>query len=95
VWLRRLWLRVLAGKFLFPDIPPIKLEQKVALCAANKIGHPLPKEIRLRDKLPTFHFRLSLLFSLRSTARSEIGVLVSSFLNLKHRLDVRQKSPTA
>jgi hypothetical protein len=60
-------LRILAGKFLFPDIPPIKLEQKVALCAANKIGHPLPREMLLRDKLPTFHFRLSLLLSLRST----------------------------
>jgi hypothetical protein len=33
MWLRRLWLRVLAGKFLFPDI--LQLEQKVALCTAN------------------------------------------------------------
>jgi hypothetical protein len=33
VWLRRLWLRVLAGKYLFPDI--LQLEQKVALCTAN------------------------------------------------------------
>lgn len=34
VWLRRLWLRVLTEIFLFPDIP--QLEQKVALCTANK-----------------------------------------------------------
>jgi hypothetical protein len=33
VWLRCLWLRVLAGKFPFPDI--LRLEQKVALCAAT------------------------------------------------------------
>jgi hypothetical protein len=49
--------------------PPIKLERKVALCAANKIGRPLPGEVLLRDKLPTFHFRLSLLLYLRSTAQ--------------------------
>ena len=64
-----MWLCILAGKFLFPNIPPIKLEQKVALCAANKIGHPLPREMLLRDKLPTFHFRLLLLLSLRSNIK--------------------------
>jgi hypothetical protein len=41
VWLRWLWLRVpnLAAKFPFPDI--VQPEQKVALCAANKISHLL------------------------------------------------------
>jgi hypothetical protein len=52
VWLRRLWLRVLAGKFRFLTSLRFKLEQKVALCAANKIGHPLPREMLLRDTLP-------------------------------------------
>jgi hypothetical protein len=67
VWLQHLWLHVLVGKFLFLDIPPIKLEQKVALYAANKIGYLLSKEKLVRDKFPTFHFRLSLLLFLRST----------------------------
>jgi hypothetical protein len=50
-----------------PENSPIKLGRKVALCVANKIGRPLPGEMLLRDKLPTFNFRLSLLPSLRST----------------------------
>lgn len=43
--------------------------QKVALYTANKIGRPLPGEMLLHDKLPTFHFRLPLLLSLRSTVQ--------------------------
>jgi hypothetical protein len=41
----------------------------VALCAANKTGRPLPGEMLLRDRLPTFHFRLSFLLSLLSIVR--------------------------
>jgi hypothetical protein len=45
--------------------PPIKLEQKVALYVANKTSRPLPGEMLLRDRLPTFLFQLSfLLFTL-------------------------------
>jgi hypothetical protein len=33
----------------------MKLEQKVALCAANKIGHPLPA---FACQTSGFHFRL-------------------------------------
>jgi len=47
---------------------PIKLEQKVALYAANKIGRPLPGEMLLHDKprlfTSGFHFSLcALLYS--------------------------------
>ena len=73
MWLRRLWLCVLCRKIPVSRHPLIKLEQKVTLCAANKIGHPLLGEMLLCDKLPTFHFRLSLLLSLRSKVGFEIG----------------------
>jgi len=46
--------------------PPMKLEQKVALCAANKIGHPLPA---FACQTSGFHFRLfiSSLYALPKT----------------------------
>jgi hypothetical protein len=60
-------------------------EQKVGtalhnrpLCAANKIGRPLAGEMLLRDKLPTFHFRLSLLLSLRSTQNEPLQFLAKT-----------------
>jgi hypothetical protein len=61
LWLRRLWLRV-AVKFPFPDI--LRPEQKVALCAANKISRltlpalPLPESsfLKLFSALRTTNF---------------------------------------
>jgi hypothetical protein len=61
--------------------PPIKLEQKVALCGANEIGRPLPGKMLLHDKLPTFHFRLH--FSLCALRLQSTAKLVSHF---KHSL---------
>jgi len=53
LWLRRLWLRIPCRKIPVSRHPPTKLEQKVALCGANKISRPLPGEMFLHDKLPT------------------------------------------
>jgi len=52
---------------------PIKLERKVALCAASKIGRPLPGEMLLHDKLPTFHA------STRRERREEFETCVCRF----------------
>ena len=58
--------------------PPIKLEQKVALCAANKIGRPLPGEMLLRGKLPAFTSSLFALYS-ELRLRCPLSILVFKF----------------
>jgi hypothetical protein len=71
VWLRRLWLHLPFRKIPVSRYPPMKLEQKVALCAANKIGHHLPA---FACQTSCFHFRLfiSSLCAL-PTVKFEIG----------------------
>jgi hypothetical protein len=53
-----------AGKFPCAGILRPKAKSGPVRSQQNR---PSPREMLLRDKLPTFHFRLSLLLSLRST----------------------------
>jgi hypothetical protein len=46
VWLQYLWLRIPCRKIPVSRHPLIKLEKKVALYGANKIGRPLPRELQ-------------------------------------------------